>query len=86
VKFFLKVLHNSSLAKELKKALYNGTPAGCRKRTTLMFPAVVWQLEEMYDGRINVLLRLCMMNPIMVMDKLKQERFDYILISVHAVA
>jgi hypothetical protein len=34
-----------------------------------MFPAA---------GR-NVALRLCMMNPIMVMDKLTQENFDFVI-------
>jgi hypothetical protein len=63
----LKVLYNSNLAKEMKKVFYNGTFAGCRKRPTVMFSALVWLLEEMYDGRRNVLLRLCMMKPIMVM-------------------
>jgi hypothetical protein len=69
----LKVLYNSNLAKERKKKnFYNGTFAGCRKRPTLMFPAMVWLLEEMYDNRRNILLRLCMMKPIMVMDELTQ--------------
>jgi hypothetical protein len=79
MKFYLKVLYNSNLSKQMIKIFYNGIFAGCRKRPTLLFPALVCLLEEMYDGRRNALLRLCMMELIMVMDELTQEPFDSII-------